>query len=182
MGRDVDTDKLQLVGITALLVASKLEEYYPVDLKKLLHLTEDSYTRQQVTHMERTILGVLEFQVYLPSPQVFLLRFTRAALRSEESEFLKTCQYFFDSHLAHPLHPSSPPSCLSASAVLCASLVYFISANPEVTSVSQTAIWTPTLIHYTTYNLPSILGTFKDMINQVLLATTGATKLTGSLT
>ena len=61
--RDVDTDKLQLVGITALLVASKLEEYYPVDLKKLLHLTENSYTRQQITHMERTILGVLEFQV-----------------------------------------------------------------------------------------------------------------------
>ena len=61
--RDVDTDKLQLVGITALLVASKLEEYYPVDLKKLIHLTENSYTRPQITHMERTILGVLEFQV-----------------------------------------------------------------------------------------------------------------------
>ena len=40
--RDVDTDKLQLVGITALLVASKLEEYYPVDLKKLLHLIPTS--------------------------------------------------------------------------------------------------------------------------------------------
>ena len=63
--RDVDTDKLQLVGITALLVASKLEEYYPVDMKKLLHLTENSYTRPQITHMERTILAVLEFQVYI---------------------------------------------------------------------------------------------------------------------
>ena len=60
--RDVDTDKLQLVGITALLVASKLEEYYPTDLK-LLHLTENSYTRLQITHTERTILGVLAFQV-----------------------------------------------------------------------------------------------------------------------
>ena len=59
--RDVDTDKLQLVRITALLVASKLEEYYAVDIKKLLHLTENSYTRLQVTHMERTLLGVLDF-------------------------------------------------------------------------------------------------------------------------
>ena len=62
--RDVDPDKLQLVGVTALLVASKLEEYYPVDIKKLLHLTENSYTRVEVTHMERTVLDVMEFQVF----------------------------------------------------------------------------------------------------------------------
>ena len=61
--RDVHAEKLQLVGITALLVASKLEEYYPADIKKLLHLTENSFSRLQVTHMERTMLKVLEFQV-----------------------------------------------------------------------------------------------------------------------
>ena len=61
--RDVDPDNLQLVGITSLLIASKLEEYYPADIKKLLHLTENSYNRFQVLQMERTILGVMEFQV-----------------------------------------------------------------------------------------------------------------------
>merc|ERR1712179_78942 len=182
--RDVDTDKLQLVGITALLVASKLEEYYPADMKKLLHLTENSYTRPQITHMERTILGVLEFQVYLPSPQVFLLRFTRAALRGGDSEFLKTCQYFFDSHLPHPCHPCNPPSCLAAAAVACAILVYHQSANPEATSVSVSPniIWTPTLKYYTTYNLSSILATCKEMMNAVLAAASDNTKLTGSIT
>jgi len=182
--RDVDTDKLQLVGITALLVASKLEEYYPADMKKLLHLTENSYSRLQITHMERTILGVLEFQVYLPSPQVFLLRFTRAALRGGDSEFLKTCQYFFDSHLPHPCHPSNSPSCLAAAAVACATLVYHQSANPEATSVSVSpnTIWTPTLRHYSTYNLSSILSTCKEMMNQVLAAASDNTKLIGSIT
>merc|ERR1719187_1349387 len=182
--RDVDTDKLQLVGITALLVASKLEEYYPADIKKLLHLTENSYSRSQITHMERTILGVLEFQVYLPSPQVFLLRFTRAALRGGDSEFLKTCQYFFDSHLPHPCQPSKPPSCLAAAAVACGILVYHLSANPEATSVSVSpnTIWTPTLKHYTTYNLSSILATCKKMMNQVLAAASNNTKLIGSIT
>ena len=71
--RDVDPDKLQLVGVTALLVASKLEEYYPVNIKKLLHLTENSYTRVEVTHMERTVLNVMEFQVF--SPILLLLLF-----------------------------------------------------------------------------------------------------------
>jgi len=182
--RDVDTDKLQLVGITALLVASKLEEYYPADMKKLLHLTENSYSRPQITHMERTILGVLEFQVYLPSPQVYLLRFTRAALRGGDSVFLKTCQYFFDSHLSHPCHPSNPPSCLAAAAVACAILVYYQSANPEATlvSVSPNTIWTPTLKYYTTYNLSRILATCKEMMNAVLAAASDNTKLTGSIT
>merc|ERR1719481_735909 len=108
--RDVHADKLQLVGITALLVASKLEEYYPVDIKKLLHLTDNSYSRLQVTHTERTMLKVLEFQVYLPSPQVFLLRFTRAALRSEDPEFVKTCQYMMDttSLMLYTLAPLPP--------------------------------------------------------------------------
>ena len=50
--------------VTALLVASKLEEYYPVNIKKLLHLTENSYSRVEVTHMERTVLDVMEFQVF----------------------------------------------------------------------------------------------------------------------
>ena len=63
--RDVDTDKLQLVGITSLFIASKLEEYYPVDLKKLLHLTEESYTMREVLEKELVLVEVLEFQVYL---------------------------------------------------------------------------------------------------------------------
>ena len=42
---DVDTNKLQQVLITSLFIASKLEDYYPADLE-LLHLIEDSYTKQ----------------------------------------------------------------------------------------------------------------------------------------
>ena len=63
--RSVEPDMLQLVGITAMLLASKLEEYYPVELPKLIHLTEDSYGRRQVLEMERTILVVLDFKVSL---------------------------------------------------------------------------------------------------------------------
>ena len=61
--RDVDPDKLQLVGITAMLLASKLEEYYPADIKKLLHLTENSYNLRDVLEMELVMIDVLDFQV-----------------------------------------------------------------------------------------------------------------------
>ena len=78
--RDVEGDKLQLVGvllsyassicwnstqvgITSLYVASKCEEYYPAELKKLVHLTENSYREQDVFDMELVLLGVVHFQV-----------------------------------------------------------------------------------------------------------------------
>ena len=64
--RCVEPDMLQLVGITAMLLASKLEEYYPVELAKLIHLTENSYRAKQVLDMERTILAVLDFKVSFP--------------------------------------------------------------------------------------------------------------------
>ena len=46
-----------------MLLASKLEEYYPVELTKLIHLTENSYKHRQVLEMERSILLVLDFKV-----------------------------------------------------------------------------------------------------------------------
>lgn len=66
--RSVEPDMLQLVGITAMLLASKLEEYYPVKVAKLIDLTENSYRLRQVLDMERTILAVLDFKVGFPSP------------------------------------------------------------------------------------------------------------------
>ena len=65
--RDVDADKLQLLGITALLLATKCEEYYPAEVEKLLHLTEDSYSRSEVVSMERVIIQILDFKVCLRS-------------------------------------------------------------------------------------------------------------------
>jgi len=177
--RDVDPDKLQLVGVTALLVASKLEEYYPVDIKKLLHLTENSYKRVEVTHMERVLLDVMEFQVYLPSPQVFLLRYTRASLRSQDSEFLKTCQYLLDSHLPHSSHPCCTPSLVAAAAVLATSLLNYLAVNNSFPKPST--IWTPTLVHYTTYNLTLLAPTSLQMVEQVIAAMLATSKFTGAM-
>ena len=61
--RSVEPNMLQLVGITCMLLASKLEEYYPVEISKLLHLTEDSYKPKEVVNMERIILKLIDFKV-----------------------------------------------------------------------------------------------------------------------
>ena len=61
--RSVEPAMLQLVGVTSMLVASKLEEYYPVEIAKMLHLTENSYKRTEVLNMERIILQLVGFKV-----------------------------------------------------------------------------------------------------------------------
>ena len=73
-------------------MASKCEEYYPADLKKLVHLTENSYKEQDVFDMELVLLGVVNFQV-----------------------FLKTCSTCFDANfcsrcMCPPLPTSFPES------------------------------------------------------------------------
>ena len=114
--RDVDTDKLQLVGVTALLVASKLEEYYPVDIKKLLHLTENSYTRVEVTRMERTLLSVLEFEVSHGIDIYIILTFIILGLSAEPSslpvKILTSSSPLRGSRVPEdqPISPGLPPS------------------------------------------------------------------------
>ena len=45
----VSRQKLQLVGVTALLLASKYEEIYPPEIRELVYITDKAYTRAQVS-------------------------------------------------------------------------------------------------------------------------------------
>ena len=107
------------------------------------------------------------------------MRNTRACFRLEDTEFLKTSQYLLDAHLSHSNHPCSSPSLLGAAAVFSTSLLYYLSVNsspPEPVS-----IWTPTLVHYTTYELSVVVPVGLEMVCQVLEATRGTSNLTGAL-
>lgn len=63
--------------MTALLISTKYEEIYPPDLKDLLQVSENKFSRHEVIAMELDILSVLQFHVTAPSAYRFLQRFTR---------------------------------------------------------------------------------------------------------
>lgn len=46
---EVSRPKLQLVGVTSLLIASKYEEIYPPELRDLVYICDRAYTRQDVS-------------------------------------------------------------------------------------------------------------------------------------
>ncbi|CAG9856006.1 unnamed protein product [Phyllotreta striolata] len=64
--------KLQLVGTAAMFLASKYEEIYPPEVTEFVYITDDTYTKRQITRMEHLILKVLEFDVSIPTPLVFI--------------------------------------------------------------------------------------------------------------
>lgn len=49
---------LQLVGVAALLIASKYEELYPPEVQDFVYITDNTYTKEQILTMEKHILKV----------------------------------------------------------------------------------------------------------------------------
>ena len=48
----VTRSKLQLLGTASLYLAAKLEEIYPPELKDFVYITDDTYTKRQVRHLQ----------------------------------------------------------------------------------------------------------------------------------
>ena len=71
----VSKARLQLVGVTALLIASKYEEIYPPDMKDFVFITDKAYSKQDVVQMEYTILSTLSFDLTFPTALRFLERY-----------------------------------------------------------------------------------------------------------
>ncbi|XP_028761439.1 G2/mitotic-specific cyclin S13-7 [Neltuma alba] len=78
--------ELQLVGISAMLMASKYEEIWPPQVNDFVFLSDRAYTHEQILAMEKTILGKLEWTLTVPTHYVFLVRFIKASLPDEELE------------------------------------------------------------------------------------------------
>lgn len=70
-------DNIQLVGVSAMLIACKYEEIYPPMIKDYIHICDNSYTKEQIMATEKSILSTLDFNVDFVSSQAFLDRFVQ---------------------------------------------------------------------------------------------------------
>ncbi|CAH2037495.1 unnamed protein product [Thlaspi arvense] len=143
-GNYVQRQKLQLLGITCMLIASKYEEINAPRIEEFCFITDNTYTRDQVLEMENQVLKHFSFQIYTPTPKTFLRRFIRAAQASHlspshEIEFLAS--YLTELTLLDYHFLKFLPSVIAASAVFLARWTLDQSSHP----------WNPTLEHYTTY-------------------------------
>ena len=70
--------KLQLVGVSAMLVASKYEEMYAPEIGDFVYITDNAYSKSDIRKMECLILNTLDFNLGKPLPLHFLRRNSKA--------------------------------------------------------------------------------------------------------
>ncbi|PNY26043.1 G2/mitotic-specific cyclin-B [Tolypocladium capitatum] len=74
----VQLDKLQLIGITAMFIASKYEEVLSPDVENFKRITDNGFSEAEILSAERSVLGTLNYSLSYPNPMNFLRRVSKA--------------------------------------------------------------------------------------------------------
>lgn len=106
---------LQLVGLTAMLVAAKYEEIWAPKVKELVTISNNVYTCEEVVSMEKLMVNKLRFNLAVPTPFVFMKRFLKAAQADKQLEDLAF--YLVELCLVEYEALKWKPSMLAASAI-----------------------------------------------------------------
>ena len=75
----VSRKNLQLVGVTAMLVASKYEEIWAPEVRDFVYISDRAYSRDQILACEKALLNALGFQLTVPTAHAFAGRFMKVA-------------------------------------------------------------------------------------------------------
>jgi len=114
--------KLQLVGITSMLIASKYQEIYPPEIRDFVYIADKIYTKEDILEMEGHMLNTLFFNLTVPTSLTFLERFTRLANMDKKSSFF--CQYIIELALCDYIMLKYNPSVVAWGAVQLAGNVF----------------------------------------------------------
>ncbi|XP_031102495.1 cyclin-A2-1-like [Ipomoea triloba] len=148
----IEKQKLQLLGVTCMLIACKYEEICAPRAEEFCLITDNTYTKEQVVKMESCVLNLLGFRLSIPTTKKFLRRFIQAAqasyeVPSVELEFM--ANYLAELTLIDYSFLKFLPSLIAASAVFLAQWTLDQSKHP----------WNPTLEHYTRYKASELKTT-----------------------
>ncbi|KAI5018855.1 hypothetical protein ZWY2020_043743 [Hordeum vulgare] len=128
--------ELQLVGMAAMLIACKYEETWAPEVNDFISIADNAYSRHQILSMEKNMLNSMEWNLTVPTPYVFLVRFAKAAGSDKELE--QMIFFFAEMALMNYGLVTARPSLVAASAVYAARC-----------TLKRSPIWTETLKHHT---------------------------------
>ncbi|TRY81064.1 hypothetical protein TCAL_04549 [Tigriopus californicus] len=131
------TKQLQLVGVSAMFVASKYEEMYPPEIGDFVYITDKAYTESQIRKMEITIISSLDFELGRPLPLNFLRRNSKAGFVDAQAHTL--AKYVMELSLVEYRMAHVPPSVLAGDFVYITDKAYTESQirKMEITIISS---------------------------------------------
>ena len=129
---------LHLVGVTALFVASKVEEITTPVIDNLVAVTDNECSKDQILRMERDMLVTLNFRLIFPHTLLFLRRMSKVGGVTAQVHMI--AKYAIELAYLETTMISMKPSKLAAAALFLGMRV-----------MDHLAIWDSTLQHYSRY-------------------------------
>ncbi|KAK2853655.1 hypothetical protein Q5P01_006316 [Channa striata] len=158
----VSRRKLQLVGVTAMLVACKYEEMYAPEVGDFAYITDNAFTRSQILEMEQIVLRKLNFQLGRPLPLHFLRRASKVANSDVERHTL--AKYLMELTLLDYDMVHYRPSEIAAASLCLSQLL--LDELP----------WSPMQRHYSTYDEAHLKPIMQHIAKNVVTVNEGKTK------
>jgi cyclin B len=145
--------KLQLVGVTAMLIASKYEEIYAPEVRDFVYITDKAYTKEQILQMEAQMLNALDFRITVPTAYVFLNRFLKACGETEATAKINLMSsYLVERALQEYKTLAYTPSKLAAAGV-----------NMAMRTVRGPAAWDAKMERFTGYKQSDLVDAIRDI-------------------
>ncbi|KAL2330969.1 hypothetical protein Fmac_018550 [Flemingia macrophylla] len=137
---------LQLLGVSAILIASKYEEIDPPSVDQFCSITDNTYDKEEVIKMEASILKSLNFEMGNFTVNVFLRRFVDVASEDQNTPNLQIA--FLSSYLAELSLLDYDcigflPSVVAASVVFLARFIISPQAHPWTSSLCECTGYKP---------------------------------------
>jgi hypothetical protein len=181
--RVVSLVKLQLVGLTALFVASKYEEVICPSVTHFLHMTDGGYGVEEILKAERYMLSTLDFDMSYPNPLHFLRRISKAD--GYDIQTRTVAKFLIEISCVEHKLLKFKPSLLAAAGMwlarLCLERGEWVSVNERHHSAHPAcpvqrvsvqhladADQSPNLVHYSTYAEAELLECAQIMLDYVL--------------
>ena len=114
-------DRLQLVGVTAMFIASKYEEVLSPHVANFRHVADDGFSESEILSAERFILNTLSYDLSYPNPMNFLRRISKADNYDIQSRTLG--KYLMEISLLDHRFMAYRPSHVGAAAMYMARLI-----------------------------------------------------------
>jgi len=152
--RVVSLVKLQLVGITCMFIAAKVEEIISPSARNFLYCADSSYSETEILQAERYVLKTLDWNLSYPNPIHFLRRISKADQYNVQTRTI--AKYLMEIQCLEWRLISASPSLLAAASVWLARLIL------------GREDWTPNLAHYSSYPESALIPTANIMLNYIL--------------
>jgi len=111
----VHRSRLQLVGVTSMLIASKYEEIYAPIVKDFVYITDNAYSAAEILAMERQMLFAIDFSIQTASASRFLDRYAKVS--EADSTVHNMGRYLLELAHVQARMMKYPPSMQAASAL-----------------------------------------------------------------